>query len=480
MATKQKAPTLETMRPFGMRDQMGYLAGNFAGDFTYTLCTGFMMKFYTDILGVSAGIVGLAMMIAQVLDAVTDLGMGQICDRAPTTKDGKFRPWIRRIAGPVSLISFLMYASWIKGAAMPVKIAWLFVTYLLYSSVFYTMIIIPYGSMASAMSNDAMDRTKLSNWRHIGGTLAVTVINFIVPLVVYVDATDPDGSLVMDEAGQVVQIFDGTRMMLCGLVFAILSFVLWMACYFMTTERVKIPAKNEKLHLGAFLSDLAHNRGLIAIVLLIIVQECSNSAFHRMSGYMFGNYFGQGKLQAVTSPVETVITLLIAACIVGVVARVGKKEITVTGCLVSAVVFAIAFALHTTNVYVWIVIYGGVTVGLALFNPVTFALVTDIVDDEEVRTGKRMDGTIYSVYSFGRKFGSALSSGVTGMMLSVIGYTEANMYEPAITNGIYNISCIVPMIGFALMALIVGILYPLNKKRVDANVAILKQKRGEL
>lgn len=47
MATKQKALTLETMRPFGMRDQMGYLAGNFAGDFTYTLCTGFMMKFYT-------------------------------------------------------------------------------------------------------------------------------------------------------------------------------------------------------------------------------------------------------------------------------------------------------------------------------------------------------------------------------------------------------------------------------------------------
>ena len=209
---------------------------------------------------------------------------------------------------------------------MPVKIAWLFVTYLLYSSVFYTMIIIPYGSMASAMSNDALDRTKLSNWRHIGGTLAVTV----------------------------------------------------------------------------------------------------------------------------------------------------------TGCLVSAVVFAIAFVLHTTNVYVWIVIYGGVTVGLALFNPVTFALVTDIVDDEEVRTGKRMDGTIYSVYSFGRKFGSALSSGVTGMVLSVIGYTEANMYEPAITNGIYNISCIVPMIGFALMALIVGVLYPLNKKRVDANVAILKQKHGEL
>jgi len=464
--------TARTLRPFGLRDQFGYLAGNFAGDFTYTLCTGFMMKFYTDVLGVSALVVGLAMTIAQVLDAITDLAMGQICDRSPTTKDGKFRPWIRRIAGPVSLISFLMYASWIKGAAMPVKIAWLFVTYLLYSSVFYTMIIIPYGSMASAMSNDALDRTKLSNWRHVGGTLAVTVINFIVPLVVYVDTTNPDGS--------VAQTFDGTRMMLCGLVFAILSFVLWMACYFMTTERVKIPAKNEKLNIGAFLSDLAHNRGLIAIVLMIIVQECSNSAFHRMSGYMFDNYFGQGTMQSITSPVETIITLVIAACIVGIVAKVGKKEITVIGCLISAAVFALAFVIHTHSVYVWFVVYGGVTVGLALFNPVTFALVTDIVDDEEVRTGNRMDGTIYSVYSFGRKFGSALSTGISGMMLTMIGYdTAPDKYAPELTNGIYNVSCLVPMVGFALMAVIVGLLYPLNKKRVDSNVAVLKERHGD-
>lgn len=466
MSTKE----LTKVRPFGLRDQMGYLAGNFAGDFTYTLCTGFMMKFYTDIMNVDAAIVGIAMMVAQVLDAVTDLGMGQICDRAPTTKEGKFRPWIRRIAGPVSLISFLMYASWFRDMPMGFRIAWLFITYLLYSSVFYTAIIIPYGSMASAMSNDALDRTKLSNWRHIGGTLAVTVINFIVPLVVYVDVTGNDG--------KVTQIFDGTRMMLCGLVFAILSFVLWMACYFMTTERVKIPAKNEKLNLKAFLSDLLHNRGLIAVVLMIIVQECSNSAFHGMGTFMFDNYFGQGAMQSITSPVETVITLLIAAVIVGIVAKVGKKEITVTGCLISAAVFLLAFVLHTDNVWVWIVLYAGVTVGLALFNPVTFALVTDIVDDEEVRTGNRMDGTIYSVYSFGRKFGSALSSGVRGMMLSLIGYTAATAYDPTVTNGIYNVACLVPMIGFALMALIVGFLYPLNKKRVDSNVAILKEKHA--
>lgn len=252
-----------------------------------------------------------------------------------------------------------------------------------------------------------------------------------------------------------------------------------MACYFLTTERVKIPAKNEKLNVGKFLNDLLHNRGLIAVVLMIIVQECSNSAFHGMGSYMFNNYFGQGAMQSITSPVETIITLAIAAVIVGVVAKVGKKEITVTGCLISAAVFLLAFILHTDNVWIWIVIYGGVTVGLALFNPVTFALVTDIVDDEEVRTGNRMDGTIYSVYSFGRKFGSALSSGVRGMMLTMIGYTAATAYDPGVVNGIYNVACLVPMIGFAVMGAIVAFLYPLNKKRVDDNVAILTERHAE-
>ena len=455
------------VRPFGWRDQFGYLCGNFAGDFTYTLCTGFMMKFYTDVMDVSAGIVGLVMMIAQVLDAVTDLGMGQICDRAPTTSQGKFRPWIRRIAGPVSLVSFLMYANWFKTTPMTFRIVWLFVTYLLYSSFFYTAIIIPYGSMASAMSNDALDRTKLSNWRHIGGTLAVTVINFIVPLVVYIK--DANGN----------EIVSGSAMSIVGFIFAVFSFVLWMVCYFLTTERVKIPAKNEKLNIKKFLNDLLHNRGLIAVVLMIIVQECSNSAFHGMGSYMFNNYFNQGAMQSITSPVETIITLLIAAVIIRIVAKVGKKEITVIGCLISAIVFLFAFILHTGNVWVWIVLYGGVTIGLALFNPVTFALVTDIVDDEEVRTGNRMDGTIYSVYSFGRKFGSALSSGVRGVMLTMIGYTAATAYDANVVNGIYNVACLVPMLGFAIMAAIVGILYPLNKKRVDENVAVLAKRHNE-
>lgn len=77
-----------TVRPFGMRDKVGYLFGDFGNDFTFILSSSFLLKFYTDVMGVPAGIVGMIMMIARFVDAVTDVTMGRICDRSPVTANG--------------------------------------------------------------------------------------------------------------------------------------------------------------------------------------------------------------------------------------------------------------------------------------------------------------------------------------------------------------------------------------------------------
>ena len=107
-------------------------------------------------------------------------------------------------------------------------------------------------------------------------------------------------------------------------------------------------------------------------------------------------------------------------------------------------------------------------------------MITDVIDDAEVKNGVREDGTIYSVYSFARKIGQALSSGMVGGLLSIVGYTEATAFDPEVVNGIFNISCIVPIIGMVAVALALLFIYPLNKKRVDANIAELKKRRGEV
>ncbi|WP_367113992.1 MFS transporter [Fournierella sp.] len=154
-----------TVRPFGIRDKVGYLFGDFGNDFTFIFSTMMLMKFYTDVMGVSAGVVGFIMTVVRIVDAFTDVTMGRICDRSRTTAHGKFKPWLLRICGPVALASFLIYQSGLVGLPMGVKVAYLFVTNILWGSVFYTAVNIPYGSMASAISEDPDDRQSLSTFR---------------------------------------------------------------------------------------------------------------------------------------------------------------------------------------------------------------------------------------------------------------------------------------------------------------------------
>lgn len=174
-----------TVRPFGIRDKVGYLFGDFGNDFTFIFSTMMLMKFYTDVMGVSAGIVGLVMTIARIVDAFTDVTMGRICDRSKTTENGKFKPWLRRMCIPVAFASFLIYQSALANAPMTLKIVYLFVTYILWGSIFYTSINIPYGSMASAISEEPDDRQSLSTFRTMGASLASTAIGVILPLVAY-------------------------------------------------------------------------------------------------------------------------------------------------------------------------------------------------------------------------------------------------------------------------------------------------------
>lgn len=76
-----------------MKDKLGYMLGDLGNDFTFLLSTMILTKFYTDAMGVSAGIVGTIMMLARFVDAFTDVTMGRICDRSKPSAAGKFRPW---------------------------------------------------------------------------------------------------------------------------------------------------------------------------------------------------------------------------------------------------------------------------------------------------------------------------------------------------------------------------------------------------
>lgn len=456
-----------SVKPFGMKDKIGYMFGDFGNDFTFILSSMFMLKFYTDVMGISAGVVGLLMMAARFIDAFTDVTMGQIVDRSKPTKAGKFKPWLLRMCGPVAIASFLIFQSGLAGMPYMFKVVWMTVTYIIWGSVFYTSINIPYGSMASAVSADPKDRADLSTWRTIGSTLAQLVIGVGTPMVAY---TVVDGNTVLS----------GTKMMIIAGVFSVCAIICYLLCYKMITERVPVEANTTKISIVALFKSIFTNRALLGIIAAAILLLLAALGMSGMAAYVFPNFYGSAAAQSVSSLAASVVVLVVCAPTASLLAtKFGKKELSIVSCLFGAAMFGICLVLRPSNPYVYVIFFALASVGIGYFNTVIWAMITDVIDDAEVKNGVREDGTIYSVYSFARKLGQAISSGLIGALLGMIGYSQATAYDPVVTNKIFTMSCVIPLVGLIAVALALVFIYPLNKKRVNANCEALAKKREQ-
>ncbi len=460
---------IKNVRPFGLTDKIGYAFGDFGNDFTFMLSSMFMMKFYTDVMGVAPGIVGMLMMLARFVDAFTDVTMGQIVDRSKPTKDGKFKPWLRRCCGPLGISAFLIFQSAFAGMPMAFKIFWMFFTYLMWGSIFYTSVNIPYGSMASAISAESNDRAQLSTFRSMGAACANLVIGTFTPMFAYVTV---DGATVLS----------GSRMTIIAGIFAACGIICHLICFKMVTERVEVPQNTTKLNIGLMLKNVFTNRALLGIIAAAIMLLLGMLGMSGMAPFVFPVYYNSASAQSLSSLLSSLATLLVCAPLAApLAAKIGKKELSVISCLGGAAIWILCLIARPQNPMVFVAYYTVSYIGLGFFNYVVWAMITDVIDDAEVKNGVREDGTIYSVYSFARKLGQALSSGMIGALMTAIGYTDAVALSPSsypeVLEKIFDLSCLIPAGGLAAVALALIFIYPLNKARVEANVAELKRRR---
>ena len=456
------------VKPFGFKDKLGYLCGDLGNDFAFMFSSMYLMLFYTKVWGVNASMVGVLFLVARFLDAFTDITMGTIVDKAKPTKDGKFKPWIKRMSGPFAIMTFLMYQSSLAEASMNVKIIVMFVTYILWGSIFYTAINIPYGSMASAITNIPEERAALSTWRSMGASFASLIIGTLAPQFIYY--ADANGN----------QLVSGSNFTIIAGIFSVCAFIFYMICFALTTERVKFEDNEGKENVSVIknLGIILKNKALLAIVASSIVLLLSQLMMGTMNQYLFADYFKNINAFSVSNAAGLPIALLIATVIVKIAAKVGKKEVGIIGMLFSGALYTIAFFLRIKNPWVYVAITVIAALGTNSFNMLMWANITDIIDYQEVLTGKRDDGTIYAVYSFSRKIGQALAGGLGGFALSFIGYNSlAAVQTTEVTSAIYSIATIFPGISYIIVALILAFAYPLSKKVVEENSTKLSQMR---
>lgn len=465
------ADEMKMRRPFGWRDKTGYLLGNVGNDFTFAFAGVFLLVFYTKVLGIPSELVGTMFLLARFLDAFTDITMGRIVDISRGGKSGKFRPWILYMSAPVAIASFLMYQSSLADASMGVKIAYMFVTYLVWGSVFYTSINIPYGSMASVISHEADDRAALSTFRSIGSIFANIAVGVIAPLLIYTS----------DESGN--QIVRGEMFPRVAAVFSLIAFVCYLCCYALTTERVKTERHMRDASRAGLLETaktLVTDRALIGIVIASVCVLAAQLLSQAINQYLFIDYFRDKSGIMIMSVAAMLPGLVLAPFAVPLSRRFGKKEIGVFGSFCGAVSCFLLFFIQTRSMWLYIVINVLGFLGFGIFNLIMWAFITDIIDDRQVRTGVREDGTVYAVYSFARKVGQAIAGGLGGWALGWVGFDSGKQVQTeAVTRGIYNISTLIPAILYLGVGLSLLFIYPLNKKRVESNIEKIKKIKGE-
>ena len=507
-------------RPFGLRDKIGYLFGDFGNDFSFIFASSYLMVFYTKVLGLSGAVVGALFLAARGVDAFTDVTMGRIVDRMKPVADGRFRPWIRRMCVPVAVSSTLMYLYFVQDWPYAAKMAYVIVTYLLWGSFCYTAINIPYGSMASVITADAGERASLSTYRSLGASLASLVIGSLVPLLVY--ETDSAGN----------QIVNPVRFTITAVVFGVLAIVCYLLCYFLCQERVTIevpPQKNNHGRTAAqgttvakdgsqvetavtdggqgeatatdgsqgevavteespggrqrggarrLIVSLVTNRPLLSIVAAALVLLLATMLSQTMNTYLFLDYFKDAKALSAVNLISVAGMLLMAPFASRISRVVGKKEAGSIAVLIAAAIYLALFFLKIKTIPIFMIfLFVGMT-GMGFFNMITWAFITDVIDYQEVATGSREDGTVYAVYSFARKVGQALAGGIGGFALTAIGYvSDAASQTQEVAGRIYTVATLVPGICYLVVFLIMQFGYPLNRARVEHNTALLKERR---
>ena len=447
-------------RPFGLRDKIGYLMGDFGNDFFFLLVSSYLMVFYTDVFHISAATVGALFMFARIWDAFADITWGRFIDTRPASKHGKFKPWILRMSFPLVISGVLMFVT-IPGMSDGFYLAWAFVTYIVWGTL-YSTVNIPYGSMASVITDKPDERTTLSTWRTAGAMLAGLIINAGAPLIVMVDNQ-----------------LDANRMFMAACVFGVLSICCYMACYKMSTERLAAPVQSqEKGNLKATLKGLMKNKPLLWILVASLLFMMNTMLMGAVNVYLFKDYFQSAAALSIFAVVQTGAAFVAMPLIKPLVRKFGKKELASAGLVLSAITYFALFFMKDLTGMQFVAVASIGMFGVAFFNTVVWAFVTDVIDYHELLTGLREDGSVYSIYSFARKIGQAIAGGIGGFAIAAVGYNAASTVQTQGTlDGIHMLGTLVPAIVYMIVLAILVFLYPLNKKRTDEMVAELTARR---
>ena len=439
-----------------LREKFAYGMGDFGSNLMLCIGTLYLLKFYTDELGMPAYYGGIIFLVAKFFTALTDMLTGVLLDsRRNIGAKGKFRPFILYASFPVALVATAQFLA--TDFSLTVKTALATVLFMLFG-LFYSLMNCSYGAMVPAITKNPNERAQLAAWRQGGATVGLLLCTVgFMPIQALFTTTPSLGYLVA------AVIFT-----VCGL------FCMWW-CFNGVKERYieTIPDTHKPSILKSFCA-IFRNPPLLV---LCIANLCTLAAFNiKLAIQVYYTQYVLNDIHLLSwMGFFSMGCILIGVLLVpAAVKRFGKKQVYLGGLMLWAVGDILNFIWGGTS-FLFVIFSCMAFFGTAFVNSLNWALVPDTVDYGEWKTGIRAEGSVYTGYTFSRKISAALAGFLPGIMLTQIGYVPNIAQSDATLLGLRQLIFIWPCTLAIIAAFTMGFFYKLNEKRFAAIIEEISQ-----
>ncbi len=463
---------------------IGYGLGDFACNLSIAMTTTFLLYYMTDVAGVGAAAVGTMFLVVRLWDAFTDLFAGRMVDKT-MTRFGKFRPFLLWFAVPVLFLSFLNFNIPSPGIKWLGLFEWnldytgrLLYAYLAYAilGLAYSLVNIPYGSLASAMTQSVGERAKLVASRAFGAAIGGVLLTYIIsPQIAALQKTAPKLAENADAAAKATyeaaalvyrqnlqSIFTQTTLwfVLIGSVAFFLTFWWCREAVVRVTPTVSVRETFDTLKSNKALAYLC-----AASFFYLIASFAVGGSTAYYAKYVMGDIGQTANMTLVNVGISLIITPFIPALI----RRIGKKTMF-QYCGVFTVIGGVSLFFVPTGALVLALVFLAIKgVGASLINTVMFGLEADTVEYGEWKSGKRSEGATYAIFSFTRKVTQSIGGAAGAWALAIGGYLSATATNPNPVQPESAILAVKFTIGLfpAIMAIVAMLIfwkYPLTDK----------------
>ncbi|MBI3678264.1 MAG: MFS transporter [Proteobacteria bacterium] len=431
-----------------------------------------LLPFYNLVLHLPPQWVGAAIAIALFFDAFIDPIIGHISDNL-NTRWGRRHPLMYLAALPVSISYLLLWnpPHWSK--------EWLF-GYLIVVAIivrtFITFYEIPSSALVPELTEKYDERTSFLSYRVFFawyGGLGMSVLAFIIFLTK--DATHKVGQL--NEAGYSRYGLTAAIVMLCAILISA-----WGTHKFIPFFR---KPETRQMTLGQYALEMIKtltNRAFLVLFIAALFFSLATGLVFALTFYI-NTYFWL--LPSSTLGVLTLATF-IAVFFSFVIAvplskRFGKKESAIGMFALGAAISVLPLVLGLMGVlspgasylvpllFVFAAVGGSLTIGSSIM---IVSMIADVVEDSELRTGRRSEGLFFAGNSFIQKSASGLGLFGSGLVLWVVGFpvdAKPGAVDPAIVHNFALTYLVIVLVLYGIGFLILG-QFPISRASHEENV----------